>query len=89
MRSYRTPQFRERYAALPLDIQPKADEAYAHFRQNPAYPGLQFKKIEDGNPEVWSVRVDRNYRALGLRRQGQDAISWVWIGTHREYEERI
>lgn len=87
MRSRRTPQFRKRYAALPPEIQRKADEAYALFRQDPSHPSLHFKKIDDGNPEVWSVRIDRNSRALGVRRQ--DAITWVWIGTHREYEERI
>lgn len=87
MKSTRTVQFRKRYAALPNEIQRKADEAYRLFRQNPFHPGLRFKKLDDGDPELWSVRIDNNYRALGLRRG--EHITWVWIGTHREYEERI
>ena len=86
MRSVRTAQFRKRYAALPPEVQGKADEAYRLFRQDPSHPSLHFKKIDDGDLELWSVRIDRLYRALGLR-EG-DRIAWVWIGTHREYEER-
>jgi hypothetical protein len=84
--SVRTAQFRKRYAALSPEIQRKADEAYLLFRQDPSHPGLHFKKIDDGDPELWSVRIDRKYCALGFRRG--DQIAWVWIGTHREYEER-
>ena len=87
MKSVRTLQFRKRYAALPAEIQRKADEAYQLFRSDPSHPSLHFKKLEDGNPEMWSVRIDHHYRALGLKRG--DTIAWVWIGTHREYEERI
>ena len=87
MKSVRTARFRELYAALPADAQRRADETYRLFGQDPSHPGLHFKKIDDGNPELWSVRIDRRYRALGLH-QG-DRIAWVWIGSHREYEERI
>lgn len=30
--------------------------------------GLHVKKVDDGDPELWSVRIDRRYRTLGLRR---------------------
>ena len=86
MKSVRTPQFRKRYAALPDNIQRKADEAYRLFRQDPSHPSLHFKMIEAGNPELWSARIDRRYRTLGLK-QG-DRIVWVWIGTHGEYDAR-
>jgi Txe/YoeB family toxin of Txe-Axe toxin-antitoxin module len=86
MRSVRTQQFRKRYAALPSEIQRKADEAYRLFQQDPSHSSLHFKKLDDGNPELWSVRIDHRYRALGLRQD--DRIAWVWIGAHREYEER-
>jgi len=32
----------------------------------------------------WSVRVGRNYRALG--KQLEEEILWGWIGSHEEYE---
>lgn len=87
MKSVRTARFRELYGMLPSGVQRRADEAYRLFSQDPSQPSLHFKKIDDGDPELWSVRIDRRYRALGLR-QG-DRIVWVWIGSHREYEERI
>jgi hypothetical protein len=86
VKSVRTQQFRKRYTALPANIQRKADEAYRLFRQDPSHPSLRFKMIEAGNPELWSVRIDRSYRALGLKRG--DRIAWVWIGAHGEYDAR-
>lgn len=35
---------------------------------------------------IWSARITRNVRALGIR--DRDEITWYWIGTHREYEKR-
>ena len=86
MKSARTPQFRACYDALPPEIQQKANEAYRLFSADPSHPGLHFKKIGDGNPSLWSARVDRRYRALGLR--SGDHMTWVWIGAHREYDKR-
>ena len=34
-----------------------------------------------------SARVGKGYRALGV--EVKDGISWVWIGTHAEYEKLI
>ncbi|MGH2516683.1 MAG: hypothetical protein ACRDHP_13600 [Ktedonobacterales bacterium] len=36
---------------------------------------------------LWSARVTRQYRVLGVR--SGDSIRWFWIGTHREYEKII
>lgn len=38
-----------------------------------------------GYEQVWSVRVNEQYRALG-ERQG-DTIWWAWIGTHNEFDK--
>ena len=37
--------------------------------------------------DVWSVRINRNYRALGIR--DADAVVWFWIGTQREYDKLL
>jgi hypothetical protein len=37
--------------------------------------------------EYWSVRITNAYRALALR-QG-DEFTWVWIGSHDDYERII
>ncbi len=37
--------------------------------------------------DVWSVRVNQNYRALGRRRD--NLIVWFWIGIHAEYDQLL
>jgi hypothetical protein len=54
------------------------------WRDNPAHPGLQFKRIHN-QEDVYSVRVGIGWRALGLL-EG-DTISWFWIGSHAEYDK--
>lgn len=51
--------------------------------QESLHPSLHFKCI---NPEenVWSVRIARGYRALGVL-EG-DTVTWLWIGSHDDYE---
>lgn len=42
------------------------------FQQNPAHPGLQFKKVHDKLP-VYSARINLDYRAVGV----MAADEWV------------
>ncbi len=83
MNSRTTRSFREAFRALPPDIKDRAREAYRLWRANPQLPGLRFKRVGD---EV-SVRIGRNYRALGIL-QG-DTVYWYWIGKHDEYDRLI
>jgi hypothetical protein len=55
----------------PIQIQPKSSR------------GLEFKKLPP-HPDIWSVRISDNYRAVG-QREG-DSIVWFFIGTHAEYD---
>lgn len=50
-------------------------------KQNPRHPSLRLKKAHS----YWSVRVGRDYRALG--RDVDDGILWGWIGPHDEYDK--
>ena len=36
---------------------------------------------------MYSVRVSRGYRAVGLL-EG-DTVTWIWIGSHGDYERLI
>lgn len=83
MNSLITRSFREAFAALPPEIRARARVAYKLWRDNPDLPGLRFKRVGD---EV-SVRVGRNYRALGIL-QG-DTVYWYWIGKHDDYERLL
>ena len=78
-----TPDFWASYASLPLEIKQRARRAYRLWRANPRHPSLRFKKTGT----IWSIRVDPNYRALGLMEN--DTIYWFWIGVHDEYERLI
>ena len=65
MRSRGTPRFWSAYRELPAEVRESARRAYAIFRVNPEHPGLRFKRVHEEEP-VYSVRIGRAYRALGL-----------------------
>jgi hypothetical protein len=82
MRSRTAGRFWDLFRELPEEIQREAYKAYRLFWRDPAHPSLQFKEV-DHTFGIWSARVTRGYRVLGRRRG--DQITWIWIGTHREY----
>ncbi|HEY9702143.1 MAG TPA: hypothetical protein V6C58_06840 [Allocoleopsis sp.] len=78
---FTTSNFWQNYHQLPLTIQKIADQKYQLLKQNPYHPSLKLKKIGD----LWSVRVTKNYRSLGINES--EGILWFWIGDHQEYEQ--
>ncbi len=90
MINHATEHFWKLFAALPQMIQELARKQFHLFEQDPHHASLQFKRLVGTRHEVWSARVDNNYRALAVRTkdaQSQEAWLWFWIGTHREYEK--
>ncbi len=83
MNSHTTHSFRKTFKVLPPDVQRRARRAYELWRETPNLPGLRFKRVGD---QV-SVRVGRNYRALGIL-QGDD-VYWYWIGKHDKYDRIV
>lgn len=86
MRSHTTEAFRALLAAAPAAIQSKAESAYRLWATNPAHPSLRFKKVHTTLP-IYAVRIDRDWRALGVLKEA--AIVWFWIGPHSEYEKLL
>jgi len=86
MKSHTTKRFREAFRGLPKHIQRQAREAYKLFLQNPYHPSLRFKQVHPTRP-IYSVRVSRDYRAVGVR--DRDEIVWFWIGSHAEYDKLL
>ena len=84
MISHTTAKFWKLYSALPTDIRKQAKTAYSQFKNNPYHPGLQFKRVHSNKP-VYSVRINIDYRAVGIVDDAE--IIWFWIGSHREYEK--
>ena len=83
MASRATRQFWRLFADLPADVQRDAKKAYRLFQENPAHPGLQFKKLQ-GEDNIYAARIGLGYRALAVMKK--DTAIWFWIGSHSEYD---
>ena len=83
MNSLTLPSFWDGYHALDSTIQRRARKAYALWAENPFHPSLRFKCINSAE-NIWSVRITRGVRALGIL--DGDTVTWFWIGGHDAYE---
>lgn len=86
MQSRKLPAFDKALAKLNDETRSRAAKAYRLWSENPNHPSLHFKRVSTGQ-DVWSVRIDINCRALGLRKN--DTIYWFWIGDHAEYDRLL
>jgi hypothetical protein len=86
MKSRTTRQFWKLYHSLPQEVQVQANKAYLLWLDNPAHPGLRFKRVDPEEP-IYSIRITRQYRALGVLRG--DIIVWFWIGKHDIYDRLL
>ena len=84
MRHFALPRFWKLYRQLPLEIQKLADRNYQLLKQDAKHPSLHFKCI-NSDENIWSVRVSKGYRAIGVI--DGDKIIWFWIGNHDDYEK--
>ena len=71
------------FNSLPEPIKEIARQQYKFMEFNPSHPSLQLKR----NDKYWSVRINQEYRALGL--DVTDGIVWFWLGNHKEYERML
>lgn len=86
VKSLATRRFWELYESLPPEIQQLAVKNYELWRNNPNHPSLRFRKIQ-GSSDRFTVRIGDHYRAIG--RVTDDTVTWVWIGTHAEYDRLV
>lgn len=86
MTSHATAGYWRLFRALPKDVRAQAFKAHALFKRDPAHPSLHFELI-DRQSNLWSARVNLNYRVLGTRDGAE--ITWFWVGTHSEYERLV
>ena len=87
MRSFTTLAFRTLLDKLPINVQLEAQEAYKLWRHEPMLGSLRFKQVKSTRPPVYSVRIGRGYRAIGVRED--DRVTWVWIGAHDDYDRLL
>jgi hypothetical protein len=86
VKSRTTKRFREAFKELPPDVKDQARAAYRLFVSDPYYPSLRFKKVHPTKP-IYSVRINIDYRALGIRHD--EEMVWFWIGSHAEYDRLV
>ena len=65
MKSRTVPDFWRLFRNLPPDMQRRAYKAYRLWRANPFVSSLRFKRVSETEP-IYSVRIARGHRALGL-----------------------
>lgn len=80
-RIFVTEEFEELFRRLPLPIQKKAEKQEMLFRQNPFYPSLHTEKLAPHEKDVWSFRIDKNYR-VAFRFYGPGQVILLTTGTH-------
>lgn len=83
MRHLASPDFWTSFDALPPRVQELARKNYQLLKKNPQHPSLHFKKTG----RYRSVRVGRQYRALGI--EFPEGVLWFWIGSHTEYDKLL
>jgi len=71
---------------LPEAVQAQARRRFRLWRDNHGHPSLRFKRVHPVEP-IWSVRITRDHRALGLR--DPDGMVWFWIGDHTSYDRML
>lgn len=68
---------------LPPQIKNAVHRKFELFFQNSRHNSLQFKKVG----RYWSIRINKNYRALARGDIGN--LTWFWVGKHDAYERLI
>jgi hypothetical protein len=71
---------------LSAEVRNQARVAYRLFNANPYHSSLHFKQVHAVQP-VYSARVGRNYRVVGLFEDG--VVVWFWMGPHEQYERLL
>jgi hypothetical protein len=84
--SVATRRFWNLFHALPAEVQELAVKDYRLWQRDPQHPSLHFRRLK-GSADRFSVRIGDHYRALGSL--AADTITWVWIGTHAEYDRLV
>lgn len=86
MISKATARFWRLYVRMPKAVQRLAAKNHQLWRTNPAHPSLASKQLQGGK-SLFSVRIGDHYRAVGTTQD--NGITWVWIGTHEEFNHLL
>ncbi|RIK79208.1 hypothetical protein DCC62_05995 [candidate division KSB1 bacterium] len=76
------------FKALDKKIQHKAAQKTELFKQNPFHSTLRTEKLHPKAREVWSFRVDLNYRIV-FKFTGPDVAELRFIGHHNQIYDYV
>lgn len=86
MTSRTTKSFRKLFTALTPELQRAAEKAYRKWRENPAHPSLDFKRVHATQP-IYSARITLGCRSVGVLSGTQ--MVWFWLGSHNDYDNLL
>ncbi len=81
--TYTTNTFDRLFEKLDREIQKKAAVKTGIFRHNPFNPILRTEKLHPKKFDVWSFRVDINYRIV-FQFIGREKVLFMYIGHHNQ-----
>jgi toxin HigB-1 len=74
-------EFVKRFSKLPLRIKKKAVKQETLFQSNPLHPSLNTEKLVPKEKELWSFRIDRQYRIIfSYHKTG--TVIFMTVGSH-------
>ena len=86
MISHTNSNFWKLYRKLPKNIRETAKKQYRLFASDPYHASLHFKRVHSTRP-IYSARITRNYRAVGVLEE--NIIVWFWVGSHDDYDKLL
>jgi len=84
--SHTTSHFWKLYKKLPQNIREIAKKQYKLFASDAYHASLHFKRVHSTKP-IYSARITKNYRAVGIL--DDNIIVWFWVGSHDEYDKLL
>lgn len=75
-------EFLEAYARIPRRKQGKVMNMVTKFRENPRSPGLNYETLATPDPNLRSIRVDDDYRAIVLKPEHGNVYVLLWVDKH-------
>jgi len=80
---YTTNTFDKLFEKLGYEIQKKAANKTEIFKENPFNSILRTEKLHPKKFDVWSFRVDINYRIV-FQFIGQNKVLFIFVGHHNQ-----
>ncbi|MBI2453432.1 type II toxin-antitoxin system RelE/ParE family toxin [Candidatus Peregrinibacteria bacterium] len=86
MRIIETTRFRISFEKLQKPTKQKVKKQFQLFFKNIFHPSLHTEKLKPRHKNIWSFRVDKNYRVI-FSVSSQDTILLIDIGPHNMYKK--